>query len=130
MEENENGDMEFPQDVMLEDCFTDMEEVTYGFLTNVTLGNETCIEDVECTINGTRLDTTDSSTTMLNNNATRVNGAVGGTDPQSLNDSITPKDLMTDLIDDIMTDHAKSKYMYVIEIRKGVNQFHIISNRI
>ena len=128
MEENENGDMEFPQDIMLEDCFTDMEEVSFGFLTNVTLGNETCIENVECSINGTRLDRADNSTTMRNNNATLMNGAVGETDPQSLIDPITQKDLMTDLIDDIMTDHAKSKYMYLIDVGKGVNPFRIISN--
>ena len=55
---NEEGKMEFPRDMMTQDCFRGMEEPLYGFVTNVTLiKDQFCIEDVECTINGTRIDT-------------------------------------------------------------------------
>ena len=56
MEENEEGNMEFPRDVMFEDCFPEMEEPLYGFITNVTvLNNSPCLLDVECFENGTSI---------------------------------------------------------------------------
>ena len=118
MEENENGDMEFPQGIMLEDCFTNVEQATYGFITNVTLGSETCIENVECTINGTRLNETDrSSAAMQNNTAIGTNSTEEDTGPQSLNDPRTQSNLIPDSINNITIDHAKSKYMRPTERR-------------
>ena len=59
MEENEEGNMEFPRDVMLEDCFSGAEEPLYGFVTNVTIPEdmlEPCLVGVECFENGTRIE--------------------------------------------------------------------------
>ena len=96
MEENADGKMEFPQDVMLEDCFMDMQEIKYGFITNVTLVNETtCIENVTCTIDGMKI------------NANRMEGREP--DQQGLNNVTLYNDLMNDVIDDIMAKTAKSK---------------------
>ena len=67
MEENEEGNMEFPRDVMFEDCFPEMEEPLYGFITNVTvLNNSPCLLDVECFANGTSI----KNSTNLNEDAT------------------------------------------------------------
>ena len=57
---NENGKMEFPRDLMMQDCLANQVEPLYGFVTNVTLlSDQPCIEDVECTVNGTRIDSED-----------------------------------------------------------------------
>ena len=57
---NENGKMEFPRDLMMQDCLANQVEPLYGFVTNVTLLSDLpCIEGVECTVNGTRIDTED-----------------------------------------------------------------------
>ena len=67
MEENEEGNMEFPREVMFEDCFPEMEEPLYGFITNVTvLNNSPCLLDVECFANGTSI----KNSTNLNEDAT------------------------------------------------------------
>ena len=61
MEENSEGKMEFPRDMMVEDCFNDVEEPLFGFVTNVTIPEDMldpCVVDVECTENGTRINTT------------------------------------------------------------------------
>ena len=61
MQENEEGNMEFPRDVMYEDCFPEMEEPLYGFMTNVTLLNDSpCLINVECFENGTSIKNTTS----------------------------------------------------------------------
>ena len=76
MEENTEGHMEFPRDVMLEDCFSGAEEPLYGFMTNVTIPEEMldpCIVDVECFSNGTSINLRNSSMeedlTSLTNNS-------------------------------------------------------------
>ena len=57
---NENGKMEFPRDLMMQDCLANQVEPLYGFVTNVTLlSDQPCIEGVECTVNGTRIDSED-----------------------------------------------------------------------
>ena len=59
MEENEEGNMEFPRDVMIEDCFSGAAEPLYGFVTNVTIPEdmlEPCLVGVECYENGTRIE--------------------------------------------------------------------------
>ena len=57
---NENGKMEFPRDLMMQDCLANQVEPLYGFVTNVTLLSDLpCIEGVECTVNGTRIDSED-----------------------------------------------------------------------
>ena len=59
MRENDEGNMEFPRDVMLEDCFSGSEVPLYGFVSNVTIPEEMlepCLLDVECFENGTRID--------------------------------------------------------------------------
>ena len=57
---NENGKMEFPRALMMQDCLANQVEPLYGFVTNVTLlSDQPCIEDVECTVNGTRIDSED-----------------------------------------------------------------------
>ena len=64
MQENDDGNMEFPRDLMVEDCFSPAEEPLYGFVTNVTVPEdmlEPCLVNVECFENGTSI------------NATRVN---------------------------------------------------------
>ena len=63
MEENNDGKMEFPRDVMLEDCFSGAQEPLYGFITNVTIPEEMikpCLIDIECFENGTSISTTGS----------------------------------------------------------------------
>ena len=37
MEKNEEGKLEFPRDLMVEDCFSSGFEPLYGFVTNVTI---------------------------------------------------------------------------------------------
>ena len=60
MELNEDGKMEFPRDVMVQDCLESSAEPLFGFVTNVTLlTDEPCILDVECFANGTRIDSED-----------------------------------------------------------------------
>ena len=59
MVENADGNMEFPRDMMLEDCFSPAEEPLFGFVTNVTIPEdilEPCILNVECFENGTRIN--------------------------------------------------------------------------
>ena len=61
MVENEDGNMEFPRDMMLEDCFSPAEEPLFGFVTNVTIPEdmlEPCILNVECFENGTIINGT------------------------------------------------------------------------
>ena len=61
MEENDEGNMEFPRDLMEEDCFSGGQEPLYGFVTNVTIPEDMlqpCIVDVECNENGTSLNVT------------------------------------------------------------------------
>ena len=54
---NEDGKMEFPRDLMVEDCLENEAEPLFGFVTNVTLANDQpCIQDVECSENGTLID--------------------------------------------------------------------------
>ena len=63
MEENDEGNMEFPRDVMLEDCFSGAEEPLYGFVSNVTIPEEMlepCLVGIECDENGNRLDNDNS----------------------------------------------------------------------
>ena len=60
MEVNEDGKMEFPRDLMVQDCLENAAEPLFGFVTNVTLLNdEPCVQDVECFENGTRIDSGD-----------------------------------------------------------------------
>ena len=64
MEENDEGKMEFPRDLMLEDCFSGSEEPLYGFVTNVTIPEDMlkpCLLDIECFENGTSINTTSSA---------------------------------------------------------------------
>ena len=64
MEENDEGKMEFPRDLMLEDCFSGSEEPLYGFVTNITIPEDMlkpCLLDVECYENGTSINTTGSA---------------------------------------------------------------------
>ena len=59
MQENDEGNLEFPRDVMVEDCFSGVEEPRYGFITNITIPEEMlkpCLIGVECFENGTRFD--------------------------------------------------------------------------
>ena len=63
MEENEDGKMEFPRDIMLEDCFSGSEEPLYGFVTNITIPEDMlkpCLLDIECYENGTDINATGS----------------------------------------------------------------------
>lgn len=65
MRENDEGNMEFPRDVMLEDCFSGSEIPFYGFVTNVTIPGdmlEPCLLGIECFENGTRIDAINNST--------------------------------------------------------------------
>ena len=58
---NEDGNMEFPRDMIMEDCFSPAEEPLFGFVTNVTIPEdmlEPCILNVECFENGTRINET------------------------------------------------------------------------
>ena len=53
MRENSEGMMEFPRDITMQDCFSDLEEPLYGFVTNVTLVEDMpCILGVQCFENG------------------------------------------------------------------------------
>ena len=95
MVENEDGKMEFPQGIMLEECFMDMEEATFGFATNVTLLNESaCVLDVECTINGTSIRRDD---------ATLSNTTYGDAELGILNATLAEHDLRNDLTDELIT---------------------------
>ena len=79
MEENDEGNMEFPRDLMVEDCFSSGAEPLYGFVTNVTIPEdmlEPCLVDIECFENGTRIDNA-----TLNNEQTIDNTTLIGTDP-------------------------------------------------
>jgi hypothetical protein len=63
MEENEEGEMEFPRDLMLEDCFAGSEEPLYGFVSNITIPEDMlkpCLVDIECYENGTDINATGS----------------------------------------------------------------------
>ena len=103
MVENEDGKMEFPQDVMLEDCFTDMKEVSFGFATNVTLVNETaCVLDVECTINGTSIKRNNATT--VNVTSTAANITESQSEQQSLNITLSENNMMNNLIDELMSE--------------------------
>ena len=64
---NAEGNMEFPRDVMMQDCFPRMQEPLYGFVTNVTLiKDQLCTEDVDCFLNGTRINGVDSNQSITN----------------------------------------------------------------
>ena len=55
-----DGKMEFPRDLMMQDCLANQVEPLFGFVTNVTLrSDQPCIQDVECTANGTTIDSED-----------------------------------------------------------------------
>lgn len=57
---NSDGKMEFPRDMMVQDCLQNSVEPLYGFVTNVTLlTDQPCIQGVECFENGTTIDTGD-----------------------------------------------------------------------
>ena len=74
MEENDEGNMEFPRDVMLEDCFSGAEEPLYGFVSNVTIPEEMlepCLVGIECDENGNRIDN-DNSDIANNRNISGV----------------------------------------------------------
>ena len=77
MKENTEGNMEFPRDVMLEDCFSGTQELLYGFVTNVTIPEEMlepCLVGVECFENGTRFNGTNlGQNTTDSNNQTNSN---------------------------------------------------------
>ena len=58
---NEDGKMEFPKDLMMQDCLENQVEPLFGFVTNVTLRtDQPCLLDVECTENGTTIDSDDA----------------------------------------------------------------------
>ena len=76
MKENDDGNLEFPRDVMVEDCFSGVEEPLYGFITNITIPEEMlkpCLVGVECFENGTRFD-------ELTNNNLASNDIKNGTE--------------------------------------------------
>ena len=57
---NEDGKMEFPKDLMMQDCLENQVEPLFGFVTNVTLrSDQPCLLDVECTEDGTTIDSDD-----------------------------------------------------------------------
>ena len=61
MEENNEGNMEFSRDVMIEDCFSGFEEPLFGFVSNVTIPEdmlEPCLVNIECFENGTSINAT------------------------------------------------------------------------
>ena len=79
MEENEEGKLEFPRDLMVEDCFSSGIEQLYGFVTNVTIPEERlepCLVDIECFENGTLINSA-----SLNNEQMIDNTTILGTDP-------------------------------------------------
>ena len=58
MKENVDGNMEFPRDVVIEDCFSGGPEPLFGFVSNVTIPEDMlrpCIVGKECFANGTRI---------------------------------------------------------------------------
>ena len=64
MDENTEGNMEFPRDVMIEDCFAGSEEPLYGFVTNVTIPEDMikpCLVNIECFENGTSINATNNT---------------------------------------------------------------------
>ena len=69
---NNEGKMEFPRDLMVEDCFGGIQEPLYGFVSNVTLSKDRpCIENEECFLNGTVTLFFDSKQTIpIDTNAT------------------------------------------------------------
>ena len=82
MQENEDGNMEFPRDLMMEDCFSPAEEPLYGFVTNVTIPEdmlEPCLVDVECFENGTSINVTG-----INNEENIDNTTLSESDPLNL----------------------------------------------
>ena len=130
-ESTETGKMEFPQDVMLEDCFSDMSPVSFGFVTNVTLVNETaCVVDVECTANGTAIHnnaTTTTGTPIHNNSMATTNTTLAETEEDSLTER-AQHDFRNNLIDDIMADIPESKcFKYDAFFCKIVIKFSIIT---
>ena len=57
---NDDGKMEFPRDMMVQDCLQNSVEQLYGFVTNVTLfTDQPCIQGVECFENGTAIGSGD-----------------------------------------------------------------------
>ena len=63
IEENSEGKMEFPRDMIVEDCFSDVEEPLFGFVTNVTIPEDElkpCVLNVECFENGTMINAADN----------------------------------------------------------------------
>ena len=79
MEENDEGNMEFPRNLMVEDCFSSGEEPLYGFVTNVTIPEdmlEPCLVGIECFENGTRINDA-----TFNNEQTIDNTTLSGTEP-------------------------------------------------
>ena len=57
---NEDGKMEFPKDLMMQDCLENQVEPLFGFVTNVTLRtDQPCLLDVECTEDETTIDSDD-----------------------------------------------------------------------
>ena len=55
--------MEFPRDMIVEDCFSDVEEPLFGFVTNVTIPEDrlkSCVLNVDCYENGTMIDATEN----------------------------------------------------------------------
>ena len=58
---NEDGKMEFPKDLMMQDCLENQVEPLFGFVTNVTLRtDQPCLLDIECTEDGTTIDSDDA----------------------------------------------------------------------
>ena len=56
MKENTDGKMEFPRDIVMQDCFSGTAEPLYGFVTNVTLVEDMpCLLGIECFENGTAI---------------------------------------------------------------------------
>ena len=59
IEENSEGKMEFPRDMIVEDCFSDVQEPLFGFITNVTIPEDRlrpCVLNAECFENGTMIN--------------------------------------------------------------------------
>ena len=74
MKENSEGMMEFPRDITMQDCFSDLEEPLYGFVTNVTLVEDMpCILGVQCFENGTTIRQNDIIEDTLRNNLNSSN---------------------------------------------------------
>ena len=74
MKENSEGMMEFPRDITMHDCFSDLEEPLFGFVTNVTLVEDMpCILGVQCFENGTTIRQNDSIEDTVRNNLNSSN---------------------------------------------------------